>query len=60
MIDKFDAPTSSITVGLPTEIDWRQKPYEYYRDLLLSFFKPASPNNAAEYSPDAAEHAEKR
>ena len=58
--DKFEALTSSITVGLPSEIDWRQKQCEYYRDLLLSFFRPASPNDAAEYSPDAAEYAEKR
>lgn len=38
--DKFDALTSSITEGLPREIAMRQKQYEYYRDLLLSFPKP--------------------
>ena len=53
MLDKFDALTSSITEGLPRQIDLRQKQYEYYRDLLRRFFKPASPN-------DAAENAEKR
>jgi type I restriction enzyme S subunit len=58
MLAKIDAPTRSITVGLPGKIDLRHKPYEYYRDLLLSFFKPASPNDAAECSPDAAEYAE--
>ena len=37
ILDKFDALTSSISEGLPREIELRQKQYEYYRDLLLSF-----------------------
>ena len=40
ILDKFDALTNSITEGLPREIELRQKQYEYYRDLLLSFPKP--------------------
>lgn len=40
ILDKFDALTHSITEGLPREIELRQKQYEYYRDLLLSFPKP--------------------
>lgn len=40
LLDKFDALTNSITEGLPREIELRQKQYEYYRDLLLSFPKP--------------------
>jgi type I restriction enzyme S subunit len=40
ILDKFDAITNSITEGLPREIELRQKQYEYYRDLLLSFPKP--------------------
>lgn len=40
ILDKFDALTSSITEGLPREIELRQKQYEYYRDLLLSFPEP--------------------
>ena len=39
-LDKFDALTNSITEGLPREIELRQKQYEHYRDLLLSFPKP--------------------
>ena len=39
-LDNFDALTSSITEGLPREIELRQKQYEYYRHLLLSFPKP--------------------
>lgn len=42
ILDKFDALTNSITEGLPREIELRQKQYEYYRDLLLSFPKPDS------------------
>jgi len=40
ILDKFDTLTNSITEGLPHEIELRQKQYEYYRDLLLSFPKP--------------------
>lgn len=40
ILDKFDALTTSITEGLPHEIELRQKQYEYYRDLLLSFPRP--------------------
>ena len=40
ILDKFDSLTNSITEGLPREIKLRQKQYEYYRDLLLSFPKP--------------------
>ncbi len=38
-LDKFDTLTTSIREGLPREIELRQKQYEYYRDLLLSFPK---------------------
>lgn len=41
ILDKFDSLTNSISEGLPREIELRQKQYEYYRDLLLSFPKPA-------------------
>ena len=41
ILDKFDALTHSISEGLPREIELRQKQYAYYRDLLLSFPKPA-------------------
>lgn len=37
ILDKFDALTNSISEGLPREIELRQKQYEYYRDMLLSF-----------------------
>jgi len=40
ILDKFDALTNSLTEGLPREIELRQKQYEHYRDLLLSFPKP--------------------
>lgn len=37
ILDKFDRLTSSITDGLPKEIELRRKQYEYYRELLLGF-----------------------
>ena len=40
ILDKFDTLTTSIREGLPREIALRQKQYEYYRDLLLTFPKP--------------------
>lgn len=39
ILDKLDTLTTSIQEGLPREIELRQKQYEYYRDLLLSFPK---------------------
>ncbi|TQM93628.1 restriction endonuclease subunit S [Roseinatronobacter monicus] len=39
IVDKFDTLTTSLTEGLPREIALRQKQYEYYRSLLLSFPK---------------------
>ncbi|WP_272691423.1 restriction endonuclease subunit S [Providencia sp. PROV132] len=42
ILDKFDTLTTSIQEGLPREIELRQKQYEYYRDLLLSFPKSSS------------------
>jgi len=39
ILDKFDSLTSSLSEGLPSEIQLRQKQYEHYRDLLLSFPK---------------------
>ena len=37
ILDKFDTLTQSISTGLPREIELRQKQYQYYRNLLLSF-----------------------
>ncbi|ECH8971283.1 restriction endonuclease subunit S, partial [Salmonella enterica] len=45
ILDKFDTLTSSISEGLPLEIELRKKQYEYYRDLLYSFPKPVSADN---------------
>ncbi|RJS92314.1 restriction endonuclease subunit S [Salinisphaera sp. Q1T1-3] len=46
ILDKFHILTHSISEGLPREIELRQKQYEYYRDLLLSFPKPDFPDEA--------------
>jgi type I restriction enzyme S subunit len=40
ILDKFEALTNSISEGLSREIELRQKQYEYYRDLLLTFPRP--------------------
>jgi type I restriction enzyme S subunit len=37
ILDKFDTLTTSLTEGLPREIELRQKQYEYYRDKLFTF-----------------------
>ena len=37
VLDNFDAICSDLNIGLPAEIEARQKQYEFYRDLLLTF-----------------------
>lgn len=36
-LDNFEKICSDLNIGLPAEIEARQKQYEYYRDALLSF-----------------------
>lgn len=40
ILDKFDTLTTSLTEGLPREIELRKQQYAWYRDLLLNFPKP--------------------
>lgn len=40
ILNKFDTLTTSLTEGLPREIELREKQYAYYRDQLLSFRNP--------------------
>ena len=37
VIEHFDTICTDLNIGLPAEIEARQKQYEYYRDLLLTF-----------------------
>lgn len=37
ILDRFDALCNDLSIGLPAEIEARQKQYEYYRDRLLNF-----------------------
>ena len=37
ILDNFNYLSLDITTGILTEIEWRKKQYEYYRDKLLSF-----------------------
>ena len=37
ILDKFETICSNLSIGLPAEIEARQKQYEYYRDKLLTF-----------------------
>ena len=37
ILDNFDAICTDLNIGLPAEIEARQKQYEYYRDKLLTF-----------------------
>ena len=39
LLDKFEVICNDLQSGLPAEIEKRQKQYEYYRDILLSFKK---------------------
>lgn len=42
VLDNFDAICSDLNIGLPAEIEARQKQYEYYRDILLTFAESGS------------------
>ena len=37
VLDNFETICSDLNIGLPAEIEARQKQYEYYRDKLLTF-----------------------
>lgn len=37
ILDRFDALTTSLTDGIPGEIEARKAQYGYYRDRLLDF-----------------------
>ena len=39
VLDNFEKICSDLNIGLPAEIEARQKQYEYYRDKLLNFRK---------------------
>lgn len=39
VLDSFESICTDLNIGLPAEIEARQKQYEHYRDLLLSFNK---------------------
>ena len=42
VLDKFESICTDLNIGLPAEIEARQKQYEYYRDLLLTFAETGS------------------
>lgn len=37
ILDRFEALTTSLSDGLPAEIEARRQQYEHYRDKLLDF-----------------------
>jgi type I restriction enzyme S subunit len=42
VLDNFEKICNDLNIGLPAEIEARQKQYEYYRDLLLTFAETGS------------------
>ena len=42
VLDNFEKICSGLNIGLPAEIEARQKQYEYYRDKLLTFKEVAA------------------
>lgn len=42
VLDNFERICSDLNIGLPAEIEARQKQYEYYRDKLLTFKEVAA------------------
>lgn len=41
ILDRFEALTTDLQIGLPAEIEARRQQYEYYRNKLLTFDKAA-------------------
>ena len=41
ILDRFEALTTDLQIGLPAEIEARRQQYEYYRNKLLTFEKTA-------------------
>ena len=39
ILDNFDRVCNDLNIGLPKEIELRQKQYEYWREQLLNFNK---------------------
>ncbi len=37
VLDNFDTVCNDLNIGLPKEIELRQKQYEYFREKLLTF-----------------------
>lgn len=48
VLDNFDAICSDLKIGLPAEIEARQKQYEFYRDKLLTFKESTNKRNIVE------------
>ena len=59
VLDNFEAICTDLNIGLPAEIEARQKQYEYYRDLLLTFAETGSTlmiDRQTDRQTDRAEH----
>ena len=54
VLDNFEKICNDLKIGLPAEIELRQKQYEYYRDMLLTF-----PENDLCLSKQASKQASK-
>ena len=55
VLDNFEDICTDLNIGLPAEIEARQKQYEYYRDLLLTFAETGS-TLVTDRQTDRAEH----
>ena len=59
VLDNFEDICTDLNIGLPAEIEARQKQYEYYRDLLLTFAETGSTlvtDRQTDRQTDRAEH----
>ena len=50
VLDNFEKICTDLNIGLPAEIEARQKQYEYYRDLLLTFAEAGKMTGGGGYS----------
>ena len=53
VLDNFDTVCNDLNIGLPKEIELRQKQYEYFRDKLLTFVAEGEyTDSTVQYSTD--------
>ena len=55
VLDNFDMVCHDLNIGLPKEIELRQKQYEYFRDKLLTFIAEGVYPDSGQWTVDSGQ-----